>query len=288
MTLALQESISGVIRDGSGNPIAGAGVQLISTSNRQQRLVAVSGADGRYTIKSIANDTYDLVVIVRDFASSVLENVSLSGGDVNIALSVATSQLTGRLVDSTGSPVPHGAVEVRDAQGRKIGEAIVNTAGEFQVKGAVGTDLRVAVQTLGFAALELTTTVAPGGAVSLGNVVTTAIAIGQGYGTQPIPQPPLPGALDDPSGGGGALPAWLGGNFFNTLFGEFQRNLAAEVAVDSIPDLPQGCTECGPSLHQVLSSRASREFAPRSPSSSIAIFPRKRCSSPRCFSRSWP
>ena len=41
----------------------------------------------------------------------VLENVSLSGGDVNIALSVATSQLTGRLVDSTGSPVPHGAVE---------------------------------------------------------------------------------------------------------------------------------------------------------------------------------
>ena len=206
VTLAAHERLSGIVEDSDSDAIAGAGVELISTTDPALRFAAVSGADGRFAIESIPNGAYDLIVIVRGFAVRVVENVSLSGGDLSIALSNATSQLTGRLVDAGGNPVPHGAVEVRNAQGRKIGEAIVNTAGEFVIEGVVGANLRAAVHALGFAVRELTATVAAVGVTPLNDIALTAVAVGQGHGTQPIPQPPLPGAPDDPSGAGGRCP----------------------------------------------------------------------------------
>jgi hypothetical protein len=73
-------SLSGTVTDAQGAAIAGAKVQIISTSRNETR-AAQTGEDGRYVFPQLPPDTYKLRIEAAGFKSYDLEGVVLSAND---------------------------------------------------------------------------------------------------------------------------------------------------------------------------------------------------------------
>lgn len=249
VALAALHEVSGTVTDSGGNPVRNARVLLLSRTDPSQKFLVATDAQGNYEVPAVPADTYDVVILADGKAAKIIQNVAVSGNtDADAMLLASNSAVTGRMVDASGQAIPNGTVEVRDVAGRLIGIAAVASDGTFQVHGVTGTGLTVLVQAPGFSgSLASGVNVADGATVSLGDLVQTSIGVGDTNDFIPAEdQNQSPFSVSN-----SALPSWLS-SLFDALFGQFERRIGDEVSVDSIPDLPPGCTDCGPALYRAL------------------------------------
>lgn len=152
--------VAGRVVDEDGKAIAGARVvaqnasQVITGSNVRQDGVDTD-ASGRFKMPALAAGTYRFVAIHGEHAPGTSDLISLDGvtarDDIVIELA-AGGLLSGRVVDSSGSPVPFAAVRVAS---KNLGfggfapgagssrEATSDGDGEFTIAGLQRAELRV-------------------------------------------------------------------------------------------------------------------------------------------------
>ena len=132
VALTTQASLSGTITDTSANPISGATVVAQLSSNLEQTYLATTAADGTYSLLELPPGVYDITVFADQYAATTQAGVSvLTTATVNAALTASTTTITGNLVDTSGNPVPTGAVGVFDSSGHLLGSAQVNPDGSY-------------------------------------------------------------------------------------------------------------------------------------------------------------
>lgn len=107
MAFAL-DSVSGVVKDPSGSPVAGANVRLESQSG-SSRLSRVTGPDGRFRFENVKQERTVLVVDTPDFERFV-KTLTLDQSELTVTLSLAalpqqvSVTATGTLEDLDDSP----------------------------------------------------------------------------------------------------------------------------------------------------------------------------------------
>jgi len=238
--------VNGTVRDSNGDPIAGAKVWLVSTTDPNRRLLVATTADGRYEFLNASADTYDIVVIADGLETNVREGVVvIMPMGVDLTLFESTSQITGRVVGSGANPVRQGNIEITDAQGRVVDIAGIQPDGTFTATGAVGAGLTATVRISGFVPVNVTdVAVNVGSTIDLGDLIVDPVAMGQGFGQVAAPIDPPFGAatarlmaMMEQNFTAQANPGWL-----ESLFGDQDRH-PDEVQIGDIPEL-DGCTVC--------------------------------------------
>lgn len=94
-------TISGTVRDQTGQPIAGAQVSAASAEN------AKTDADGRYTLSNLSPKLYTVNVHAAGYVQSSMHGVSVGTERADFVLESSQYTVSGRVVDAqTGAPVP--------------------------------------------------------------------------------------------------------------------------------------------------------------------------------------
>jgi subtilase family serine protease len=266
--------VNGRVTTDAGAPLAGASVSLVSAADPQRQIPATTDLDGTYTYPSIAPGAYELVVRADGFETTIHPSITVTADAVvDVALLPSTSQVSGRLVDGTGQPVPHGLVSVQDVQGRVLGEASVEHDGTFLIRGAVGQRLIVRAFSVGF--VENRTgevSLTAGGTIALGDIGLRDIAVTKGAeraagGPSSSAATPLEAAA---LGSGSVEPNFSDGSFtidaspfpgwLQTLTQDIPRD-PGHIFPNHIPALPSGCLEVGAALHAAIDAQRAQDNA---------------------------
>jgi protocatechuate 3,4-dioxygenase beta subunit len=132
-TLGPGGSISGVVTDGSGNPIAGASVYA---SGNSWDYVS-TGADGSYTIANLVPGQYEVLAQADGYANDYYNNVY----DWSAATLVTVTDLTDTPnIDFTLGPGGSISGVVTDGSGNPIEGASVSASGDSSGSGSTGAD----------------------------------------------------------------------------------------------------------------------------------------------------
>ena len=149
IALASEAAVSGSVTDETTSlPVADAQLVLFVTSDPTQLYFATSGSDGSYTINNVPLGTYSLSVGADGYAPYLQTNVAVTG-DLSLPVQLVPSQadISGQLDDWQGNPVAGALVEVLDASGNVVGQAVtasgggVFAAGSFDIAGPSGGGL---------------------------------------------------------------------------------------------------------------------------------------------------
>jgi hypothetical protein len=132
-TLGPGGSISGVVKDGSGNPIAGASVSAFGNSFG----TGSAGADGSYTIAHLAPGSYKVHAGASGFVSEYYNNVYGSSAATPVAVADLTDTSN---IDFTLGPGDSISGVVRDGSGNPIAGASVSAFGNSFGTGSAGAD----------------------------------------------------------------------------------------------------------------------------------------------------
>jgi carboxypeptidase family protein len=106
-------TISGVVRDGGGTPVAGVAVQTVP-----QSASATTGADGHFTLAGVTIGSYSVVASKTGYTTFTLANVGvIAGGTTQVVLAVliapdAPGTVSGTVTDSKNPPTPLAGVTV--------------------------------------------------------------------------------------------------------------------------------------------------------------------------------
>lgn len=129
--------LAGEVFDALGNPVAGASVSATGQNTGASRS-AVTGDDGSFSMGNVAFDTFNLVASASGFSASSAVMVPISeqeptANDIVIDDLVENNGvIAGRIVDSvTGAGIRQVSVNVTGPAGS--GNAVTNTAGEFEI-----------------------------------------------------------------------------------------------------------------------------------------------------------
>ncbi|HKP69282.1 MAG TPA: TonB-dependent receptor [Pyrinomonadaceae bacterium] len=129
-TLAQSGSLTGVVEDSTGSPIAGATVVVRNTKNRSERTVTTD-SEGRFTIVPDCGDSCEIVVSANGFASSTIAVASAqSSVDVTLEPSVLKEQVT---VTATRTEISTNdtTVSVSVVDREKLDRQGLNTVGDI-------------------------------------------------------------------------------------------------------------------------------------------------------------
>ncbi len=179
IALTPQATVSGKITDSGANPISGATILVKIAGNSQQGYTATSAADGTYSLVGVAPGNYDVSVFATGYQATVQTSINVTtAATVNVTLSLSTTKVTGKLVDSAGNFVPNGFVAVSDSTGHILGSSEVQSDGSFAVTSAQGVGLTLQVTVSGYAPPAIVTfNAAVGTTTALNPIVLQAIAI---------------------------------------------------------------------------------------------------------------
>jgi titin len=130
--------VSGTVRDHSGNPVAGADVQLENVDpNSFTYLDATTGSDGGYTVTGVIPGSYTVLATptgstleptTRENPLTVGAEATLTGIDVTLPPvdSTTTGSAHGKVVDADGNPIVGAHLELDSASGaQKPGGGLV-------------------------------------------------------------------------------------------------------------------------------------------------------------------
>ncbi|MEM9281491.1 MAG: carboxypeptidase regulatory-like domain-containing protein [Verrucomicrobiota bacterium] len=135
-------SVTGRVVDENGDPVAGARIRWNSEKIPGMPEEAISGEDGRFLIEQLVGGTHVGFFVNADGYGEGGAQEAIQPGEVfalsDIQLLLAQSKVSGRVVDSEGSPVSGAAVEVdgylqpsRGVKGMSSGD------GSFELSGLV-------------------------------------------------------------------------------------------------------------------------------------------------------
>ena len=150
-TLFAQGSLSGVVKDDQGTPLAGANVYLAGTE-----LGSATDAGGKYNIANVKPGNYTLVISYLGYNTEKFEvNVTgMSNTDATLtpsALEIAALQVTGTIIKDRKTPFPHSSLTSEDLElrtaSRDITAVMADAPGVYFTEGKGGAgDSRVYIR----------------------------------------------------------------------------------------------------------------------------------------------
>ncbi|MFY0536542.1 carboxypeptidase-like regulatory domain-containing protein [Nannocystis pusilla] len=99
--------VNGVVVDASGGPIAGARIELLLSSERQN--LCLSDENGRFSCAASDSSTSATLHVTAEGYSDTVQLVAFPVGDLRLSL-FAESSLSGIVTDEAGNPVPDANV----------------------------------------------------------------------------------------------------------------------------------------------------------------------------------
>ena len=109
-------TITGIVRDDAGAPLAGAEVRAVPLANRAQarwgpRATVETDAEGQFTIDTLGDQDYTVRARLDGWLEAEEDATPDAGVPVELALERGP-QVRGRIVDQAGAPLPRAQVEV--------------------------------------------------------------------------------------------------------------------------------------------------------------------------------
>ena len=176
-TVAETSTVSGAITlDGA----AGEGLFVeLNEEGGNHRYFAVVDENGRYEINFVTNATYTLAVHGAGAERTERAAVSVSGNTTrDLAVTVATAFVGGRVLNGLGDPVPEALLTLVDSTGNVLGYASTALDGTFRVEAVAAADLTLEFSAIGFAPAEVAGVTAVVGDTSVGDISLTGIGVG--------------------------------------------------------------------------------------------------------------
>lgn len=151
LTATLQKlsgSISGIVKDASGNPVAQATVTALDTVSGNL-YTSTTAANGTYAMSNLAYSTYTISAAKNNYSSAQTPSVTLSAtstaGTANITDLVQNSaQIIGKLTDYAGNSIPAATITVKGALGS--GNATTDLNGNFTIANLASGTYQVTAQ----------------------------------------------------------------------------------------------------------------------------------------------
>lgn len=150
--------LAGIVFDALDNPVAGASVSATGRNTGVSRN-AVTDDDGAFTMHNMAFDTFDLVVSASGFTASSPVTVPISEIEPTVDdilvddLVENNGVIAGRIIDSvTGAGIRQVSVNVTGTAGS--GNAITNTAGEFEISNLSPGDYELQATRAGYSSFS--------------------------------------------------------------------------------------------------------------------------------------
>ena len=150
-TLLAQGSLSGVVKDDKGTPLAGANVYLAGTE-----LGSATDANGKYKIANVDPGNYTLVVSylgynTEEFKVNVTGSSSTDAALTPSALEIEALQVTGTIIKDRKTPFPHSSITSEDLElrtaSRDITAVMADAPGVYFTEGKGGAgDSRVYIR----------------------------------------------------------------------------------------------------------------------------------------------
>lgn len=138
-----------VVNSVTGEPVPRAHVTLTGSANPAPRTYgALSGADGKFSINSMAAGTYTVAAERVAFLTSRAEPVKLSAGETRTDLEVKLrppGAITGRVLDAEGEPMERVNVSASINDG-DAANATTDKKGEFRIGGLAPGKYRVSAK----------------------------------------------------------------------------------------------------------------------------------------------
>ncbi len=135
-----------VVNSVTGEPLSRAHVTLTGTANPAPKTYgALSGADGKFSIRSMAAGTYTVAAERVEFLTSRAAPVKVSAGDARTDVLVKltpTGAITGRVVDAEGEPLERVRVSASIGDD-DAANATTEKKGEFRIGGLAPGKYRV-------------------------------------------------------------------------------------------------------------------------------------------------
>ncbi len=126
IVLSAGVAVSGVVRDGEGNPIGGATVLLLGDAGRPQS--TWTGGDGAFRLSDLAAGKAVMLAVNAEGYAAARSSATPPAENVAIVLST-TGTIRGRVQDSSGSPIPEFTVTLSAGARGGFGNFIARAPG---------------------------------------------------------------------------------------------------------------------------------------------------------------
>lgn len=147
----------------------------------------ISDATGTYAVEYLELGTYDAVIFGEGYELTIHTDITITDDAVmDLVVSSASVHLTGRLVDTSGYPVPLAHVSVYDANGQLCGDSRVNSDGSFNVEAFAADDLSLVFSANGYLTREISSISAQQGVNDKGDIVIEPVVHGSDYGESSV------------------------------------------------------------------------------------------------------
>jgi len=163
-TLDAGGTISGIVRDTSGNPVAEASVYAYAQGGSEYTPFATSGTDGTYKITGLASDSYvvqaskegyvsEYYADAVDYSAATLVTVSEGGDVAGIDFSLTrTGSISGVVRDDAGNPIGGALVSASRIECCDWGNAATDANGAYTMSGLAPGSYRVYASAYDFVA----------------------------------------------------------------------------------------------------------------------------------------
>lgn len=132
--VAIPATVTGIVRDGSGEAVANAEVRIVRTDGAEAA-VDYTGRIGEYLIDSVRVGTNTVVVSAAGF-ESVTQEITVTAGEtvtLDITLDTLAATFLGNVYLSNGAPLVGASVEFVTRDGDVIDFATTDSTGEFTI-----------------------------------------------------------------------------------------------------------------------------------------------------------
>lgn len=129
--------ITGFAVDASGNPVAGASVQVQQTEVPSGTAPSQGGAEtdaqGRFRVIGLASGQFTVAVRANGSAPAIARGVQAGAMDLKFVLTAGVS-ISGSIVDASGNPVSNCQINVMTDDGQWLSGARPDAEGKFEVR----------------------------------------------------------------------------------------------------------------------------------------------------------
>jgi hypothetical protein len=131
----LSGAIAGAVYSGRRLPLAGVSLQAAGSS-------AVSGDDGRFSLKAVQGTQVDVVASLRGYQTLTKKSVKAGTKDLSIIL-IEDNHLAGRVIDQYSKPVSFASVQLRALRGIWMFTLECDIGGTFEAANVPNTQIQI-------------------------------------------------------------------------------------------------------------------------------------------------
>jgi hypothetical protein len=176
--LSRQLRLAGSVLGTNGQPVPGATLVVMASSNQSHTLTTLADGTGHYTMEPLAQGDYNLACFAPGYGPVSLLGIHLVT-DTAIDLSLPTdgASARGRVVSVAGFAITEAAVTALDSTGLPLGIVLVGSNGVFSIELPTNTPVNLWVSARGFGPCVLPCRLEAEGVTNLSDVTLEPICL---------------------------------------------------------------------------------------------------------------